>query len=151
MFSGVALAESELPAELVERSRVHVRGVEAEVRFLLRDAVRLLPVWLDGRIQLIRWGNRRGQSKALPFTAWTRLKTLEDGQWGDRHPEQVVIPATMILDRGVWFPAWEGVRGVVVKDEQGIPIVYPILVESTHYYQIMTKSPWMPALVGELI
>ena len=53
MFAGVALALSELPAELVERhglrARVHDRGGEPELRFLLHDPERVLPVLLDGR------------------------------------------------------------------------------------------------------
>jgi hypothetical protein len=55
------------------------------------------------------------------------------------------------LDRGVWFHIREGVRGVVVRDEQGRPAVYILCEPSSHYYEVMTRSPWMPVLVGELI
>src|SRR3954453_5231993 len=96
--------------------RVHDRGGEKEVHFLLADAERVLPVWLDGRLQVVRWGNRRGQSRGLPCTAWTRMATLGGGGWGDREPREVVIPATTGLDGGVWFRIREGVRGVVVRD-----------------------------------
>jgi hypothetical protein len=93
------LALSELPAELVEEHglgrRVHGRGGEPEVQFLLGDRERVLPVWLDGQLQVLRWGNRRGQSAGLPTTAWTWLKTLEAGGWGDRVATPVVIPATL--------------------------------------------------------
>ncbi len=155
MFAGVALTLSEVPVELVEqhglRRRVYERGGEAEVQFLLRDGERVLPVWLDGRLQVVRWGNRRGQSRVLPCTAWTWLATLEGGGWGDRGAVPVVIPATMGLDRGVWFRVREGVRGVVVRDERGQPVVYVLVEPASHYYQVMTRSGWMPALVGELI
>jgi hypothetical protein len=155
MFAGVALALSELPAELVQQHglgrRVHDRGGEAEVRFLLHDRERVLPVWLDGQVQVLRWGNRRGQSAGLPTTAWTWLKTLEAGGWGDRVVTPVVIPATLGLDRGVWFRVREGVRGAVVRDEQGQPVAYVLVEAASHYYQVMTKSAWMPVLVGERI
>jgi hypothetical protein len=62
-----------------------------------------------------------------------------------------MIPATMGLDRGVWFHIREGVRGVVVRDEQGSPVVYVLCEPATHHYQVMTRSSWMPVLVGDLI
>jgi hypothetical protein len=40
---------------------------------------RVLPVWLDGQLRIVRWGNRRGQSRHLPLTAWTSLATVEAG------------------------------------------------------------------------
>ena len=153
MFSGIALAYGDLPVDVIERhglaARVHERGGEAEVRFLFRDRERVLPVWLDGALQIIRWGNRRGQSRGLPFTAWTWMETLEKGGWGDREATPVVIPATTGLDRGVWFRVREGVRGVVVQDEHGSPVVYVLCEPATHYYRVMTRSEWMPVLVGE--
>jgi hypothetical protein len=62
-----------------------------------------------------------------------------------------VIPVTMGLDRGVWFLVAEGARGVAVKDERGEAVVYVLAEPSPHYYQVMTRSAWMAALVGELI
>ena len=154
MFSGVALAASEVPEELVERHglgrRVYARGGEREVRFLLGDAERMLPVWLDGQLRIVRWGTRRGQSRGLPCTAWSWRATVEKGGWG-QHVEPVVIPATMGLDRGVWFHVAEGVRGIVVRDDCGEAVVYMLVEPSTHYYQVMTRSEWMPSLVGQLI
>src|SRR4051812_28134230 len=127
MLSGVALAKSELPVELVEAHglarRVHERGGEAELQFLLADQERLLPVWLDGRLQVVRWGNRRGQSKGLPLTAWTKLETVASGYWSTAGAEEVVIPARLALDRGVWFGVREGLRGIVVRDEGGRLVV----------------------------
>ena len=155
MFAGVALAASEVPEELIERyklgRRIYTRGGEREIRFLLRDADRMLPVWLDGRLRIVRWGNRRGESKRLPCTAWTWLTTLEGGGWGSHEAKPVVIPATMGLDRGVWFHVAEGVRGVAVRDDRGEAVVYVLVEPSTHYYQVMTRSEWMPSLVGQLI
>src|SRR4051812_22802157 len=80
MFSGVALALSELPLDLMQRRglarRVHDRGGELEVQFLHRDHERALPVWLDGQLHVLPWGNRRGESRLLPCTGWTRQSTV---------------------------------------------------------------------------
>jgi hypothetical protein len=156
VFAGLALAASELPVELLEQhglsSRLHDRGGEAEIRFLLRSRERVLPVWLDGRLQILRWGNRRGQSQTLPYTAWTWRSTLEAGGWAERAPVAVVIPASLGLDGGVWFHIREGIRGVVVRDERGLAVVYVLCEPASHYYEVMVRgSTWMPVLVGELI
>ena len=130
MVSGVALALSELPLELIEQRglarRVHDRGGEREVRFLFAAADRLLPVWCNGRLQVLRWGNRRGESPHLPCTAWTRLGTVEGGGWGDRQVEPVVIPATMGLDGRVWYRVRQGIRGLLFGDERDRPRVYVV-------------------------
>jgi hypothetical protein len=80
MISGVALAISEVSVELMDQHRLgrraSLRGGEPEIQFRLRDAERVLPVWLDGQLQIVRWGNRRDQSPGLPCTAWTSLATL---------------------------------------------------------------------------
>jgi hypothetical protein len=153
MLRGVSLSVSELPAALVEslQPRFYDRGGEPEVRFLLPDRDRVLPVWLDGQLQVIRWGNRRGESPSLPLTAWTREETLESGGWGDRCPVPVVIATTMGLDGGIWFRIREGVHGIVVRDEDERPVVYPLVEPASHYYEVMTRSQWMPVTVGPKI
>jgi hypothetical protein len=155
MFCGVALALNRIPVELVERhrlhSRIYERGGEREIQFLLPERERILPVWVDGQLQILRWGNRRGQSPQLPCTAWTQLTTLQSGGWGDREVQEVVIPANVGLARGIWFHLTEGIRAVMVRDERERPVVYVLVEPATHYYQIMTKSEWMPVIVGEAI
>ncbi len=156
MLSGTALALSELPLELIARHglarRLCDRGGEREVQFLFADAERLLPVWRNGRLEVLRWGNRRDESAQLPCTAWTQLSTVESGGWGEHGVEPVVIPATMGLDRGVWYRIRQGIRGLVVRDERGCPHVYVICEPSSHYYQVMTRgSRWMPLLIDERI
>ena len=155
MFSGIALAYGDLPEALVETPdmirRVHYRGGEREVRFLLRDAARVLPIWHEGRLLLVRWGNRRGQSQALPLSAWARLGTVEAGGWLPYAPEPVDVPATLGLDGGVWFQVRQGIRALLARDERGEAVVYPLVEPSSHYYEVMTRSPWMPVLVGERI
>ena len=156
MLAGMALALSELPVELMVQHglerRVCDRGGEREVQFLFADADRLLPVWRGGRLEILRWGNRRGESARLPCTAWTQLDTVQTGGWGEHEVESVVVPATMGLDKGVWYRIRQGMRGLVVPDERGCPRVYVICEPSSHYYQVMTRgSCWMPALIDERI
>ena len=101
MCVGIALAWSELPTELIARHglerRVHERGGEREIRFFYRDRRPRLPVWRDGRLQIVRWGNGRGQSRLLPATGWTWQTTIEEGYWQNLEAVFVDIPASARL------------------------------------------------------
>jgi hypothetical protein len=77
MCAGIALDLSELPLEL--HGRVHVRNGQREVRFLWRHHPRLLPVWHEGRLRLVRWGGRRGGP--LPPTARDQVEQLREDRW----------------------------------------------------------------------
>jgi hypothetical protein len=83
MCTGIALAYSELPMELIRQHkldlRVHERGGEKGIRFLARHTERALPIWHEGQLRIVRWGCRRNQSKVLPCTAWTWSETIEAG------------------------------------------------------------------------
>lgn len=153
MCVGIALAWSELPRELITRHglwlRLHERGGEPEVRFLYRDRSPRLPVWRDGRLQVVRWGNGRGQSRFLPRTGWTWEETVKEGGWAGVGGVLVDIPATLGLERGVWFRIRQGMRGLLVPDERGLAVCYMICRPATHYYQVMTRSPRMPVLIDE--
>jgi hypothetical protein len=153
MCTGVSLAVSEVPQEVLEGHalprRLIERGGEPEVRFLFRDVPRLLPVWHEGRLRLVRWGARRAESRTLPPTGWTWLATVESGGWAALGPEPVVIPASMGLERGVWFRVREGVRGLLVRDEHGREAVYMLVEPASHYFGVMTRSARMPVLVGQ--
>jgi hypothetical protein len=156
MCIGVALAWSELPTELIGRHRLDLRthdrgGGEKEIRFLFRDRRPCLPVWRDGRLQVVRWGNGRGQSRSLPRTGWTWHETVEQGGWRGLDPVFVDIPATLGLERGIWFPIRQGIRGLLVPDERGAAVAYMLCRPSTHYYRIMTRSDRMPILIDEQI
>jgi hypothetical protein len=108
-------------------------------------------VWLDGELRVIRWGNRGGQSRRLPCTAWTWLATVETDGWAGLEPAEIEIPAAMGLDRGVWYQIREGIRGLAVRDEQGEPVVYVQVEPVSHYFCVMTRSVWLPVLIGERI
>lgn len=156
MASGVSILWGELPAELAEThadlwpARLHERGGEREVRFLWRHAQPLLPVWHEGRLRIVNWGNRRRHGR-LPPTGWTWLTTVEAGRWADWHAEPVDIPANFGFENGVWYRVRQGMRGILVCDEDGEAHVYMICQPATRYYQVMTRSDRMPVLIGEWI
>ena len=155
MCVGIGLAWFELPKELIERHRlerrIHERGGEREARFLFRDRNPRLPIWRDGRLLIARWGNGRGESRLLPRTGWTWMSTVQEGYWRDLDPIPVDIPATIGLERGVWFRIRQGIRGLLVPDERGNAVVYMICEPASHYYQVMTRSTRMPVLIEERI
>jgi hypothetical protein len=155
MCAGIALAWSELPTELIRRHglerRVHEGGGGPEVRFYYRDRRPRLPVWRDGRLQVVRWGNGLGQSRFLPRTGWTWRETIDAGGWRHIGAIPVDIPATLGLERGVWFLVRQGMRGLLVPDERGVAVVYMICEPATHYYRTMTGSARMPVLIDERI
>jgi hypothetical protein len=77
---------------------------------------------------------------------------VENGGWSEHSVEPVVIPATMGLDKGVWYHLRQGMRGLVVHDERGCPRVYIIREPSSHYYTVMTRASCsMPVLIDERI
>jgi hypothetical protein len=156
MCLGIAVAGSELPTELIGRygleRRLHRRGGEVEYRFLFRDRRPCLPVWRDGQMQVVRWGNRRAQSRVLPRTGWTWLASIEQGRWQGSGAVPVDIPASYGLERrGVWFLIETGIRGLLVPDEQGWAVCYMICRPASHYYRIMTGSDRMPVLIDQTI
>ena len=155
MCAGIALAWSELPTELIGRHRLarraHERGGEREVQFLFRDRDPRLPVWRDGQLLIVRWGNGRGRSRFLPRTGWTWKETVESGGWRGTGAVPVEIPATLGLDRGVWFRIRRGIRGLLVPDERGYAVAYMLCEPATHYYHVMTRSARMPVLIDERI
>jgi hypothetical protein len=155
MCNGIACALSELPRELLEchrlEDRIFTRGGEEEVRYLFRSGARLLPIWHEGQLRIVRWGSRRGETKVLPLTGWTWHESLEKGLWRGFAPEPVVIPASMGLENGIWFRIRQGIRGILVHDEKEMPVVYMLCEKATHYYKTMTRSQRMPVLIGELI
>ncbi len=155
MCTAVALAYSELPVTLIEEcnlaDRVHDRGGEREVRFYFQANPAVLPVWLNGRLQIVRWGNKDRAERKLPPTGWTWRESVEEGKWAALAPEPVVVPATYLLAGGVWVRVKEGVRGLVVHDRGRQPVVFVLCEPATRYYGVMTRAEWMPTLVGEVI
>src|SRR6185436_2637839 len=65
-------------------------------------------------------------------------------------PEEVVIPASMGRESGMWVLIETGLRGVVVPGNT--PVVYVLFQPATNYYRNKTgQSPLMPVLVNQTI
>jgi hypothetical protein len=159
VFQGISLFVTEFPLGFIEDhwldrrlyERSSEQGTEREVRFLLRDHEPLLPVWYAGQFQLVRWGNRNRRN-GLPMGGWTWLATVEAGGWGPFGAEPVTVPATFGLDGGVWFMVHEGIRAVLVRDENEEPVVFLICEPASRYYEVMTRgSKRMPVFVNQVI
>jgi hypothetical protein len=155
MCSGIVLPDREATDEIVARYRLDSRRVSreghVEFRFLYREPLPQLPVIHEGRLLIVSWGNRDDKASRLPRTGWCRSDSLAEGQWGWLHPEPVVIPACLGWEKGVWYQITEGIRGVLVRDEQGRPHAYMLTKHATHYYEIMTRHNWMPVLIDQVI
>jgi len=55
------------------------------------------------------------------------------------------------LERGIWYPLRQGIRGLLVPDERRLAVVYMICEPASHYYQMMTRSNRMPVFIEEKI
>src|SRR4051812_37749144 len=85
MCTGISLGWSFIPTELKGkkslRRRVYHRDGKREAWFLYDDREPRIPIRRDGQLQLVTWGNGRGQSRHLPRTGWTWQSTVESGYW----------------------------------------------------------------------
>jgi hypothetical protein len=117
MCTAISLSVSELPVELVRRhrltERIYNREGREEFRFHWYQVPTLLPVLLDGRIEILLWGSklRRGP---LPYGGWIALADIAAGVIACAAPEEVVIPANLGQQKGTWFVINEGIKGVVI-------------------------------------
>src|SRR5947209_1393639 len=106
MIRGIALASHQMPLELVEQAglarRLVNRGGDSEYQFTWRDRERLLPVWDEGRLRLVAWGCRRGESRVLPATSSALLESVEAGRWSQFGYRAVDVPCSLILEGEVW-------------------------------------------------
>lgn len=65
--------------------------------------------------------------------------------------EEVVIPANYGFQRGTWFLIAEGVRGVLVPERPGGPVVYLLVEPASNYYRNMTgQSTLMPVFINQV-
>ncbi|WP_437205838.1 3-hydroxyacyl-CoA dehydrogenase family protein [Planctomicrobium sp. SH664] len=136
----------------------------------------VLPVWLNGQLQILAWGSRDRRSR-YPQAFFCFQEELESGSWSGSRPIPVEIPLSYGLARGVRFAGHSCIRGVVVGN-----VVYPIMPmgplelldvvgidvaldvsrtlsllaqqskPSTHYYEVMTRQKRMPVFAtGDVI
>lgn len=152
MCQAIALPIDELPEETVQmhKRRIFLRqpAVTREIRFYFRDAQPVIPAWIDSQLSILPWGNASKVSR-LPCTGWCRQEDLESGLWQHLHPILIEIPATLGLEKNVWYLIPEGgLRGIIVRDERRQPRVYLVTQPASHYYEIMTRHNRMPLFVG---
>lgn len=153
MSLGFSFNLCDIPDELLDRHRLRGRichrleGAEPEVHFMSRHRPRLLPAWYGNDLRILRWGCA---DQRFPASGLLNQEEIDAGQWSQVNFEIVQVPAVLILDRGVWYPAKEGIKGLVSKIS-GELCLFVLMQESTHYYRIMTKGEKMPVFVGEQI
>jgi hypothetical protein len=155
MCTGIALALSELPAGCAAdprlAGRVYNREGREEIQFHWWQTPTLLPVRWEGQLHLLPWGckSKRGP---LPVGGWLPRDWVEDGSFAAAGAEPAVVPANLGHHKGTWFLIAEGIRGLVLRDRDGRPVVYLLTEPATNYYRNMTEQePMMPVLVGQVI
>ena len=155
MCIAIALARREVPKEVIDRFRLerrcHAEADREEFRFRFDDPDPRLPIRRDGQFLVVRWGNTRNRSRALPRSCWTWRETIESGYWAKIGAVKVEIPASLALEGGVWYPLRRGIWGVLAPDERGKAVVFVACEPSTSYYRTMTRSDRMPMFIGETI
>ncbi len=108
MCTGITIAWHDVPAKLIQKFQLEERIIqrsataEKEILFLQRHRRPLLPVFYEGELQILPWGNRQRNCNA-PLAWWCEVATLASGAWAIYHPEPAEIQANFGLERGVWF------------------------------------------------
>ena len=76
-------------------------------------------------------------------------RELAGGKWSFRHPEEVEIPCSYGLGKGTWYKVPGGsMKGMLFRDEKGIPHVYMLTQPARLYYQVMTLHERMPVFIN---
>lgn len=158
MCAGLAVERRSIPNELIKKYNLEERivsrkeGAEEEIHFqFYRAPTAIIPAYYGGLLDIFEWGNRNNKQSKLPKTGWCRKESLEQGKWNYLQPEEVDIPAAFGLEKGVWFQITEGMKGIIVKDEQGKPHIYMLTQPASHYYEVMTRHDREPIFIGENI
>jgi hypothetical protein len=153
MCRAISILKKQISRELLEKyeleRRIIRRRDDADEELLFdfaKDRPRPeLPVEHDGQLRIYTWGDRNRETR-LPHTGWCREESLEAGKWKYLSPEPVLIPCVMGLEKGIWFNIDQGIRGIVVRDQQEQPHVYMLTVAATVYFHNMTRHDRMPVL-----
>ena len=112
MCTGITIAWRDIPTRLIRKHQLDERIIQRsetadkEILFMQRHRQPLLPVFYEGELQILPWGNRHRHNNA-PLAWWCEVATLESGAWSMYHPEPVEILANFGLERGVWFQAFK--------------------------------------------
>lgn len=154
MCTAIALPIHDLPLSFIEqhglRDRMATRdpGAHREIQFHWRHPRPLLPYFHDNQLCMGQWGSRDRRSK-LPHGGWIRLTELENVR--ELRPVEIAVPCLLGLERGIWFPVEEGIRAVLLANERRVPHVYVLTEPASHYFRVMTRSDWMPVMIGRRI
>jgi hypothetical protein len=153
MLTAISVPFELVPVELIRPNKLarhlHVYEDWPEFQFHFGVTDALLPVVHDGgRLTLARWGCRREECRVLPSTGWTRADKIESGFWRDAGGEEVTIPASRGYDNGFWVPLPAPIRAVLVRPAEDQSHAFIVCEQASNYYERMTRSEWMPALVG---
>jgi hypothetical protein len=131
------------------RRREYSRESVPEFRFSVADPWPKVPIRRFGTIQLARWGNSGGSSRALPRATLTRLTRVEAGEWARFGAVPAEVAATFWCANGAWCFVREGIRGVLAPDEVGRAVCYIVCEPATNSYKNMTGCRWMPVLINQ--
>lgn len=134
-------------AEVYSQEQLGQIKASGTVQSLFWQPRPILPVLLDGAVQVFDWGNRDDKLK-LPKTGWVRAESLDAGKWDYLRPQEIVIPVFQGVEKKIWFEIAHGIRGYVVRrgDQQR---VYMLTVAPTDEYRNLTGHDRMPALVEQ--
>ena len=88
-----------------------------------------------------------GDSKFFHF----KKESLVSGRLLYLKPLPVEIIANRALVNGIWFQVKKGIRGILIRDTNGLKRVFIVTQASTHYFKIMTRSERMPILIDQTI
>jgi hypothetical protein len=45
----------------------------------------------------------------------------------------------------------QGMRELLVRDREDNPVVYLVCEPATRYHRVMTRTAWLPVLIGEVL
>lgn len=151
MCGGVRFTYTEALApalsEVYTTEQLELACTTGVVQSVFWQARPVLPILLNGALQLVDWGNRE-ESLKLPKTGWVRSESLDAGKWDYLRPQEVLIPAFQGVEKKIWFGIEHGIRGYLVR-RGPIERVYMLTLSPTPEYLALTGHDRMPALVNQ--
>lgn len=153
-MDGVAVPITVFTDEQLNRLKTRVyppqeKGAPCDVWFLWKAKPHWLPVDLEGRTRVMRWGAEETPEAKLPRVGFARRITLEKGGWSGFRPVEGVIPCTRALANGVWFPTPGGLKALICMGADSIPVAYPLVEPARFYFRVLTRAELMPVFAKE--
>ena len=147
MCQAIRFMKDEFSDEVLQKYHLEVSGNEVRVYCTKKDS--LLPVFLNGQNQLVKWGSK--ENLKIPRTGFCKIESFDAGKWLWLHPLPVTIIASSALVNGVWFQVKQGIRGLFLTSERGTEHCYMLTQPSTHYFRTMTGAERMPVLLNQIL